>query len=236
MAGLAISEIKQQGSKVGMEESGTDQCKSTEKKPTLIWSPLWSAFTTDFEEVAPSLLLGFVATSALSAFTVEKTLATAAILKGMKGRLILLSLALPLQFCEHAAVPITAALQKAGASGGLAFAMLTTLPAINVGSAGVIIKIAGLYGATRVIGSIVVTGLALSYLADAMKMRVEQVGHSTEALPEWYVHCSRWVLGVLTIFSIARAVYGKGSAQHHCCSSSSVTCEDVNATSSKKDE
>merc|ERR1712146_766157 len=119
---------------------------------------LKEAVTTSSDEVVPSVAFGFVMTSALTAFLPPGGLAGAAALGGFQGRAAVLLLALPLQFCEHAAVPLAAALRKAGASGGLAFSVLATMPSMNLTSYGVVASVAGAAGAVCVAIAVWVSG------------------------------------------------------------------------------
>lgn len=64
------------------------------------------ALTQDFDEVAPSLLLGFGVTSLLTAMLPSGGLAQIALLGGIWGRASAIAVSIPLQFCEHASVPL----------------------------------------------------------------------------------------------------------------------------------
>merc|ERR1712232_555228 len=125
---------------------------------------LREAVTTSSDEVAPSVVLGFIITSGLVAALPPGGLALAAGLGGFKGRAAVLFLAMPLQFCEHAAVPLAAALQKAGATGGLAFSVLATLPGMNASSLGVVASVAGAVGAARVAAALWLSGVLGSFV------------------------------------------------------------------------
>ncbi|CAE8739085.1 unnamed protein product [Polarella glacialis] len=187
-------------------------------------SGIRAAVTVDFDEVAPSLLFGFALTSILAVVLPAGGLARTALLGDVWGRAAVLALALPLQFCEHASVLLAAALQKAGASGGLSFAVLTTLPAVNAASGAVLLRIVGVTGAMRVMFAIWLTGFIGSYLADAVGAKVEQIGHAEEGLPEWYVSASQLVMGAVAVAALFRcALRWTGTeAQHEsqCCSGS----------------
>lgn len=165
---------------------------------------LREAVTTSFDEVVPSVGFGFMVTSALVALLPPGGLALAAALGGLRGRAAVLLLALPLQFCEHAAVPLAAALQKAGASGGLAFAVLTTLPGMNLSSYGVVASVAGAAGAARVAAALWLTGLVGSFVADWVGIEILQIGHGQGMLPEWYEHASRWIMAAIAISAVLR--------------------------------
>eukprot|EP00438_Fugacium_kawagutii_P034873 Skav225569 [mRNA] locus=scaffold81:464620:465648:+ [translate_table: standard] len=71
-----------------------------------IKSGLYEALTDDFDEVAPSLMLGFSLTALIAACLPPGGLAQVALLGGFWGRASAIALALPLQFCEHASVPL----------------------------------------------------------------------------------------------------------------------------------
>lgn len=69
---------------------------------------------------------------------------------------------------------IAKALQKAGASGGLSFAVLAALPAINSASIAVVAQIGGLRAALQVLLMIWLCGTFLSYIADFANTEVVQ--------------------------------------------------------------
>lgn len=69
---------------------------------------------------------------------------------------------------------IAKALQKAGASGGLSFAVLAALPAINSASIAVVAQIGGLRAALQVLLMIWLCGIFLSYIADFANIEVVQ--------------------------------------------------------------
>lgn len=69
---------------------------------------------------------------------------------------------------------IAKALQKAGASGGLSFAVLAALPAINSASIAVVAQIGGLRAALQVLLMIWLCGIFLSYIADFANTEVVQ--------------------------------------------------------------
>eukprot|EP00439_Symbiodinium_sp_Y106_P010860 s4125_g1.t1 len=95
------------------------------------------AFIEGLDEVLLPLLLGFFLTALLAVLLPAGGLAISSALGGLAGR-------------EHASVPLAVALQKAGASGGLAFAVLATVPAISTASAAVLWRVSGFSGAVRV--------------------------------------------------------------------------------------
>lgn len=70
---------------------------------------LQEALTDDFDEIAPSLMLGFSIASLLAALLPAGGLAQIALLGGLWGRASAIAVALPLQFCEHASVPLAVA-------------------------------------------------------------------------------------------------------------------------------
>ena len=70
---------------------------------------LVEAFTDDFDEIARPLILGFSLTSLTSTLFPTGGLAQMALLGGASGRALVLAGALPLQFCEHASVPLAIA-------------------------------------------------------------------------------------------------------------------------------
>jgi uncharacterized membrane protein YraQ (UPF0718 family) len=65
--------------------------------------------TDDFDEIAPSLMLGFSIASLFAALLPAGGLAQIALLGGLWGRASAIAVALPLQFCEHASVPLAVA-------------------------------------------------------------------------------------------------------------------------------
>ena len=69
---------------------------------------------------------------------------------------------------------IAKALQKAGASGGLSFAVLAALPAINSASIAVVAQIGGVRAALQVLLMIWLCGIFLSYIADFANTEVVQ--------------------------------------------------------------
>lgn len=64
------------------------------------------------------------------------------------------------------------ALQKAGATGGLSFAVLASMPAINSASIAVVAKMAGFRAASQVLLVIWLGGIALSYMADFLNAEI----------------------------------------------------------------
>lgn len=165
-----------------------------------------AAATETFDELAPAVAIGFAVTSAVMSLLPPGGLAGVALLGGIPGRGAVLLLALPLSFCEHAAVPLAAALQRAGAGSGLSFAMLATLPGVNMATFGVIGGIAGKAAAARVAAVIWAAGLAGSYLGDRFGAEVVLVGHGEAELPEWYVQASQWVMGAIVLCAALRLV------------------------------
>eukprot|EP00747_Dinoflagellata_sp_TGD_P028693 gnl/TRDRNA2_/TRDRNA2_133423_c1_seq1.p1 gnl/TRDRNA2_/TRDRNA2_133423_c1~~gnl/TRDRNA2_/TRDRNA2_133423_c1_seq1.p1 ORF type:complete len:275 (+),score=31.57 gnl/TRDRNA2_/TRDRNA2_133423_c1_seq1:115-825(+) len=175
-----------------------------ERLATRLWIGLRTAATTNFDELFLSVAGGFAVTAAVIAFLPSGGLARAALLGGISGRAVVLLISVPLQFCEHAVVPLAAALQRAGASGGLAFAVLATVPGLNTGSLSIIAKIAGVTAAARVVIAVWLSGFLASYLADWAGAGVVQVGHSAEILPDWYVSTSRWVVLIIAACAVWR--------------------------------
>ncbi|CAL1168224.1 unnamed protein product [Cladocopium goreaui] len=165
---------------------------------------LQEALTDDFDEIAPSLMLGFSIASLLAALLPAGGLAQIALLGGLWGRASAIAVALPLQFCEHASVPLAVALQKAGATGGLSFAVLASLPAINSASIALVAQLAGLRAALQVLLMIWLCGISLSYIADFANAEVVQVGHSHDGLPQWFVYISKPLMGVIASLSVWR--------------------------------
>lgn len=165
---------------------------------------LKEAVTTSFDELVPSVGLGFALTAAITAFLPAGGLASASALGGAKGRAAVLLLAVPLQFCEHAAVPLAAALRKAGASGGLAFAVLATMPSMNLTSYGVVANVSGVFGAVRVAAAVWFSGFAVSFIADWAGFDVVQVGHGDAMLPEWYELTSKVIMAAVLAGAVVR--------------------------------
>jgi uncharacterized membrane protein YraQ (UPF0718 family) len=73
------------------------------------------------------------------------------------------------------------ALQKAGATGGLSFAVLASLPAINSASIALVAQLAGLRAALQVLLMIWLCGISLSYIADFANAEVVQEPTSAHA-------------------------------------------------------
>lgn len=187
--------------------------------PQRLASGFKSAATETFDELAPAVAIGFAVTSAVTSLLPPGGLARVALLGGIPGRGAVLALALPLSFCEHAAVPLAAALQRAGAGSGLSFAMLATLPGVNMATFGVIGGIAGKAGAARVAAVIWAAGLAGSYLGDYMGAEVVLVGHEDSGLPEWYQHASQYVMGAILVCAAVRLVLRLVSPKKSSCCS-----------------
>jgi len=187
---------------------------------------LRESVTTSFDEVAPAVIFGFVLTSALTAFLPPGGLAAASALGGIQGRSAVLLLALPLQFCEHAAVPLAAALQKAGASGGLAFSVLATMPSMNMASYGVVASVAGPAGAVCVAAAVWLSGIACSFIGDWAGVNVVQIGNGDHMLPEWFKDPSQWIMGAIATFAVFRKLkQALGSdTSDSCCKEK--TCKD----------
>jgi len=165
------------------------------------------ALTRGFEDVAPPVLLGLAAVSALAAAAPGGGLGPAVALGGVPARAAVLALSLPLQFCEHAAVPLASALGKGGASGGLAFAVLSTMPATSAGALAVLQRVIGLAGVARVAIAVWASGLMLSFAADAAGLQLQdQPGHNENPLPEWFVMGSQYVLGLSAVLALMRVL------------------------------
>lgn len=179
---------------------------------------LCEAVTTLFDELAPALLFGFSATAAVVALLPSGGLARVALLGGLPGRCLLFLLALPLQFCEHAAVPLSAALQRAGASGGLGFAVLATLPSVNTASLGIIASFAGPFGAARVAAAVWLSGVLGSYAAEQLGADVEMNGHVDQLVPEWFAASSPYMVGAIAVGAVVRNLpsYLKSGRQANC--------------------
>eukprot|EP00929_Paragymnodinium_shiwhaense_P093065 TRINITY_DN53122_c0_g1_i1.p1 TRINITY_DN53122_c0_g1~~TRINITY_DN53122_c0_g1_i1.p1 ORF type:complete len:425 (-),score=53.70 TRINITY_DN53122_c0_g1_i1:374-1648(-) len=172
-----------------------------------------------FDEVTPAVAFGFGLAAAVVAFLPAGGLSTAVALGGPVGRGALLLVSLPLQFCEHAAVPLAATLQRTGSSGGLAFSVLTTLPGMNAATFGVIATVAGFAGAMRATVAIWLCGFVGSYVADVFGAEVVPMGESEDLLPLWYQDSSRWVVGALFIVCVIRRIHrlSMGGHQESCC-------------------
>lgn len=175
------------------------------------------ALTTGFDEVAVSVTVGFALTAALTAVLPSGGLGLAAAFGGVGGRAAVLAAALPMQFCEHAAVPLAVALQNAGASGGLAFATLATMPSVNLAAFGVVAALAGPAAIPRVAISIWICGFAGSFAADWIGIQVVPVGDPSSALPEWYEQASRWVMGAIAVGAVFRLLLRSVSQRQNCC-------------------
>ncbi|CAK9035462.1 UPF0718 protein YcgR, partial [Durusdinium trenchii] len=206
LLGIAAGSVVDGGGRGSLPDESRSQCSGQQSKS---WTPLklWETFTEDFEEILGSVLLGFALTSLLTALLPAGGLGTVASVGGpfsLSARAAVLAVALPLQFCEHAAVPLAVALQKAGATGGLAFATLASLPAINSASLAFIAHIAGGRSALQVLLSVWLFGMVLSYLADWAQLELLQVGHSEEGLPAWFVKLSKPLMGVISLGSLWR--------------------------------
>mmetsp|Transcript_5584 Transcript_5584/g.11362 ORF Transcript_5584/g.11362 Transcript_5584/m.11362 type:complete len:331 (+) Transcript_5584:344-1336(+) len=217
-SGLAAEACRGCGDK-GCREEATKDPEPPAR--TRVLRGFWEAGTSTFDEVAPAVLFGFIVTAALVALMPQEGLGSAAALGGLGGRMVVLLLTLPLQFCEHAAVPLAIALQKAGASGGLAFAALATVPALNLASLGVVATLAGTVGAARAAAGLWLGGVAGSFAADALGLSVVRVGHGEGALPEWYERASLWAMGAISMGSVLRFALRRlaGGNSVHCCGS-----------------
>ena len=147
-------------------------------------------------------------------------------------RLVMLVAVLPLQLCEHTTVAYAAAIQKAGAAPGLAFAFLLVAPATNLPTLLLLLR-AGGHGqaaARRVAAVLVFVALALSYAVDFLEIDLLVVKEADESdsampsLPEWYVTSSPWI-AVLLLIGVGNKIRlnlnGKSSASNgtedNCC-------------------
>lgn len=190
-------------------------------------SSLREVFTTSFDDVAVSVGIGFTLTSALVAWLPPGGLGAAAAIGGVGGRAAVLAVALPMQFCEHASVPLAAALQTAGASGGLAFATLATMPSMNLASFGVVAHLGGSVAAVRVVAVLWLCGFLGSFAGDWAGVQVSPVGHGHGMLPSWYETASRWVMIAIAVCAVVRLISRKciSTIEPEACCGSSKPCK-----------
>ena len=158
-------------------------------------------------EVVPYVTVGIALTVALRALapSTEVLFAQA----GIAGRVMALVAVLPLQLCEHTTVAVAAALQKAGASPGTAFAVLLAAPATNIATLMVLSRRA-VSGVARMAAALVLAPLALSLAVDALQadMLVEAEIEEVFTLPAWYMGGGAVVITVVLLLAhYATAVY-----------------------------
>jgi uncharacterized membrane protein YraQ (UPF0718 family) len=118
--------------------------------------------------------------------------------------------ALPFQLCEHGVVSFAQALQKAGASTGLAHAFLLCAPATNFASLGAVLRSCGNrpVAAVRSAAALCTAAVVLSYLTDAFLAKElsllaqPQPAHRLLVLPEWWRRASVYVCGTMVCASL----------------------------------
>jgi len=151
-------------------------------------------------------------------------------------RIGVLASSLPLQLCEHTTVTLAAGVQKAGASAGLAFALLMAAPATNLPSLLFLARSSGSFDRrtpVRVAVALSGTALVLSYCVDYwgvdMLIRKEAESESEMVdLPKLFIDLSPWIAGSILVAGIVRKLKMKWTQEDECVACPS-TCE------SKKD-
>lgn len=153
-----------------------------------------SVLLATFEEVAPWVFLGVLATAACSVYfpasppDYEKLLSSNnstafTLLSTIASRSMLLLATLPVQMCEHASVTFAVALQKLGASQGTAFAFLLSAPATNLATIMFLFRRVSksrgfneaLLALLRITASLILSGVALSFVFDFLNWRLLRV-------------------------------------------------------------
>tara|TARA_R110002096_G_scaffold11766_1_gene42900 strand:- start:6579 stop:7676 length:1098 start_codon:yes stop_codon:yes gene_type:complete len=117
------------------------------------------------EDLAPWLILGFLASGAITVLVDEDALAHAA-LTGWSGMLLMLVAGIPVYVCASASTPVIAALMAKGLGPGPALVFLLAGPATNLATLSVIrgtlgSRILGVY-----LGSIAIGALTLGWLVE----------------------------------------------------------------------
>jgi len=159
---------------------GDDHSKATNQNFVV---RMGSALISTFEEVAPWVFLGIVATAACSIYfpasppDYERILSNnnsaLTLLSTIASRALLLLATLPVQMCEHASVTFAVALQKAGASQGTAFAFLLSAPSTNLATLMFLFRRVSkshgsktaLFALLRITASLIVSGYFCSWLS-----------------------------------------------------------------------
>lgn len=173
-------------------------------------------------EIFPAVLLGLtLSTAALHFLPIFDRFGTSDATSSLWTKLGLLASAVPLQLCEHTAVTLAAAIQKAGGSPGLAFGFLLSAPAINMPSLLFLWSHGGTAVVVRVATSLVTTALVLAYVVDVNKMDflAGQAAGEMPSLPKWFQGCSVYLTGGLVLAGLYRK-YSTSSSQSTitpCC-------------------
>mmetsp|Transcript_39565 Transcript_39565/g.77319 ORF Transcript_39565/g.77319 Transcript_39565/m.77319 type:complete len:479 (+) Transcript_39565:154-1590(+) len=192
-------------------------------------------------DIFPLTLLGLVLSTAASHYLPALTspfwtLGGHAHIREFLLRVGVLASALPLQLCEHTTVTLAAGVQKAGASAGLAFALLLAAPATNLPSLLFLARSSGACDRltpVRVAVALAGTALVLSYGVDywGVDMLIRQEAESESdmvALPELFIDASPWIAGSMLVAGIVRKLKMKWTQENECAACPSA-CE------SKKD-
>lgn len=204
------------------QEETCHQSPSTAKSSPSIGG-LVSTWLETAVETYPTVLVGLtLSTAALHYLPILTTYDSssdgdAAAASSIVTRLAILASAVPLQLCEHTSVTLSAAIQKAGGSPGLAFAFLLSAPAtnlptllflwshhrnINANSTVTSATIA----VVKIVLALLATSLVLSYLVDGSKLDLlagEAAGEMA-ILPDWFADSSPYLAGGMVVMGYLR--------------------------------
>jgi uncharacterized protein len=151
-------------------------------------------------EIYPTVLTGLTLSTAALHYLPSLTTYTT------HQRILVLLAALPLQLCEHTSVTLAGAIQKAGGTPGLAFALLLSAPASNLPTLLMIARLGTIPAAIVSATVLLSTAIALSYTIDALELDFlasQSTGEMT-ALPTWWVQASPY---------LATSMFGLGFVQ-----------------------
>lgn len=163
--------------------------RSTEKRT--LPGALKYAFTDIMADLAPYLLVGFLAAGLVSALLGQSILSLPAFLvDGWGGYVGAIVIGLPMYICASASTPLAAVLLGAGFSPGMVLVFMLVGPATNVSALAVVKQLLGGLATIRYLVVIVIVSVLAGLLVDQLytwlqlepSYRIESLGHETG----WY--------------------------------------------------
>lgn len=136
---------------------------------------------------------------------------------GLPAMLLMLLVGIPTYICATASTPIAAALLISGVSPGTVLVFLLAGPATNIATIGIINQEMGRHVLTAYLAGIAISSIGFGLLTDALLQAYgidvhAQVSAADDWLPAWLVYLSGAVLLVAALFSLARMLRRRLSA------------------------
>ncbi|MFH1733686.1 MAG: SO_0444 family Cu/Zn efflux transporter [bacterium] len=154
-----------------------------------VWNALDYGFFHLLDDMAPWLVIGFLASGVISVI-IPASFFAGFWGSGFQAMLLMLVIGIPLYICATESTPIAAALILKGLSPGAAFVFLLVGPATNVGSLIILSKyfpkrVIALYLGGLAVISLMLGGL-LNFLYSYLNLNIAaSLGSGASALPEW---------------------------------------------------